>query len=218
MKNRMAWILGGGAAVGMAMIAMSLGACSSGGGTGTDAGKDVTTADTGKADTGSDTGTTPDTGIQDAGADCKTVPSSFPFSTDAGPFCPYVASADGGTTFADCANGEHCCVYKQSTNLPSTCNAGATACTPGLDAGTTDFECEETNDCTGGNVCCLTAPGFLAQDQGCTAYHYVSSMKGTTCMASCGSQPQICGSNADCTGGKTCQPVNTKGIWIGACQ
>ncbi|HSQ63098.1 MAG TPA: hypothetical protein VLM85_07770 [Polyangiaceae bacterium] len=212
----MAWVLGGGAAVGMAMIAASLGACSSGPVTTTDAGKDVTTADTGKQDTGtSDTGTTPDTGIQDAGADCKNVPGSFPFSTEAGPYCPY--QADGAAP--DCVLGDHCCIYSQASALPSTCNAANTACTPGSDAGTTDFQCEETNDCTGTNqVCCLNAPAYLAQDPGCTAYQFVKSMKGTSCMANCGTQPQICGANSDCPQGKTCQPVNTKGIWIGACQ
>jgi len=214
MKNRMAWVLGGGAAVGMAMIAASLGACSSPGTT-TDAGKDVTTTtDTG---TNKDTGTTPDTGIQDAGADCKNVPSSFPFSTEAGPYCPY--QADGSAP--DCLLGDHCCVYK-TIGVPSTCNTASTACTPGSDAGTTDFQCEETNDCTGtGQVCCLNAPGSLNQDPGCTSYWFVSHMSGTSCMTtSCGTQPQLCGSNADCANlsGKTCTPVNTKGIWIGVCK
>jgi hypothetical protein len=218
MKNKMAWILGGGATVGLVMIAASLGACSSGDSTTKDAGKDVTTADTGKQDTGTQDTGTPDTGIQDAGADCKNVPSSFPFTTDSGAYCPFQQAADGGTMFGPCNVGDHCCVYPVSSNLPSTCNGGNTACSIATDAGTADFGCNETNDCPSNQVCCLTAPGYLSQDPGCMSYYFVGKNAGTSCAASCGTQPQLCGSDSDCPQGKTCKPVNTKGMWLGACQ
>lgn len=213
MKKQLAWILGGASIVGLGMVA-SLNACS--GDTATnDAGKDVTTKDQSTNDVVTQDQNAGDTGPQDAGADCKT--PSGPFTTDAGPFCPFQVAPDGGTLFSDCPNGDHCCV-SGSTSVPSTCQA--TACVFTTDASTnSDFQCNESNDCPGNQVCCENAGSEVLQDPGCTSYWFVSKQHGTTCMNSCPSgQAQICGSSSDCKNGGTCVPVNTKAMWLGACQ
>ncbi len=211
MKKQLAWILGGGAIVGLGMLA-SMSACSS----------DSTTTDSGTKDQTSSDTNTKDQVVQDviqndapadAGADCKTVPSNAPFTTDAGPFCPF--QGDGGV-FAACDNGQHCCVPGSGA---STCQDAG--CVFAADAATNaDFQCQETNDCPANNVCCENAGSQVQQDLGCTAYDFVSKQKGTSCVqgTACGAgQGQVCGSTADCSGGKTCFPLNTKGIWLGVC-
>ena len=214
MKKQLAWILGGASIVGLGMIA-SLNACSGDTQTTDAGGKDSTTKDQATSDVATQDQNAQDTGIQDAGPDCKNVPTTFPFTTDSGPFCPFQQGADGGTLFSACADGEHCCI-SGSTSIPSTCQA--TTCTFPTDAATnSDFECNETNDCPANNVCCLKAPGHLSPEIGCPSYDYVSTQRGTYCATACATgEAQICGANSDCTG-KTCFPVNTKGMWLGAC-
>jgi hypothetical protein len=216
MKKQLAWILGGASIVGLGMVA-SLNACSGDTQTTDAGGKDSTaTKDQAVNDTSTqDQSTGQDTGVQDAGADCKT--PNGPFTTDGGPFCPFQQGADGGTLFSDCQNGQHCCI-PGSTSTPSTCQAST--CTFAADAATNaDFQCNESNDCPNNQVCCENAGAEVQQDPGCTSYWFVSKQHGTTCMNSCPSgQAQICGSSADCKNGGTCVPVNTKAIWLGACQ
>src|SRR5579885_1583589 len=178
MKKQLAWILGGASIVGLGMIA-SLNACSGDTQTTDAGGKDSTTKDQAVNETSTLDQSTQDTGVQDAGADCKNVPSNFPFTTDSGPFCPFQQGADGGTLFSACNDGQHCCI-PGSTSIPSTCQNGT--CVFTTDAATnSDFECNESNDCPGNNICCLKAPGHLAQDPGCTMYDFVSSQRGTYC-------------------------------------
>src|SRR6185437_5967532 len=175
MKKQIAWIFGGAAIVGLGMMS-SLSACS-GDDTKTDSGTKDATSDTKANDvTQQDVVQNDSQPPQDAGADCKT--PSGPFSTDAGPFCPFQVGADGGTVFSACADGQHCCI--PNGNGASTCQAGA--CTfP--DAGS-DFQCNETNDCPGNNmVCCENAGAEISQDVGCTAYDFVSKQHGTSCVA-----------------------------------
>jgi hypothetical protein len=209
MKKQIAWIFGGAALVGLGM-AGSLSACS-GDNTKADAGGKDATTDTAKQDSGG----------QDAGndvindvntADCKKVPANAPFTTDSGPFCPF---GGDGSTFAPCNTGEHCCLPSTGS---STCSG--TACVFSNDASTnSDFQCNETNDCNAGEVCCENAGSEVQQDPGCTTYDYVSKQHGTSCVStSCPSgQAQVCGSDSDCPTGKTCFPTNTKAIWLGVC-
>jgi hypothetical protein len=210
-KQQVAFILGGAWFAGMAVIA-SMSACSGDTGTGDSGTKDQTSPDTGNKDTGTPDQNNGDTAPpQDAGADCKTVPTGAPFTTDSGPFCPFQGD---GSTFGACADGQHCC-------LPSTGNStcAATCQFTNPDASNSDFQCNETNDCTTGQVCCENAGAQIQQDLGCTQYDFVSKQHGTTCVqTSCpAGQAQICGSTADCSGGKTCFPVNTKAMWLGVC-
>jgi hypothetical protein len=115
--------------------------------------------------------------------------------------------------------GNHCCVPAEGTGN-SFCDPLATACAfPDASAPkNADFRCNETADCSGGEICCLNAGATLGQDQGCT-YYYVSKDTGTTCMQSCGAQPQMCGQDSDCTtSGQTCHQVSTLAQWLGVCQ
>jgi hypothetical protein len=213
-KQQFAWILGGAWLVGMGGIA-AMSACS---------GDDSTVKDSGTKDNSvSDTGGNKDTSTQDqnsgdssnpqdAGADCKTV--TAPFTTDAGPFCPFQGD---GSTFAACDNTQHCCLPASGNSV---CNPLATACAFANDASTnSDFVCNETNDCPSGSICCDNGE-INPPDPGC-GYDFVSKQKGTSCVVgtTCPTgQGQICGGNADCPTGKTCFPVNTKAMWLGVCQ
>ena len=210
-KKTFAWIFAGGSL--MTSAALALVACS-----------DATTVtpvpsvDASKPDTsiGTDS-STPDSSSppQDAGADCAKTPN-FHATPEAGPFCPFQKAADGGALFGDCNLGDHCCLYSQNSGLPSTCNAAATGCT--ADAGTSDFQCEETSDCAGaGMVCCLI--GTVAKDPACGSY-FGSKVNGTACrQGSCGAgEAQVCdGAQAACPAGQTCHPLKTKSIELGAC-
>jgi hypothetical protein len=209
MKKQLAWILGGGSVVALGIVG-SMSGCSSNP-SGGDAGMDATAAETGTDATKPDTGS--DAGNMEAST-CDVTPKG-PFEGDSGPYCPYLA--DGGST--NCGVGNHCCIPAEGTG-PSVCEPGQTACAF-ADAGAknADFQCNESGDCMTGQVCCLTAPGTAtSQDPGCTSYYYVSAEHGTTCMASCGSQAQICGQDSDCTSGMHCIPLSTLGMWLGVCK
>jgi len=215
MKKQFAWILGGAWLVGMGVVA-SMSACSGDDTVVKDSGtKDQTSGDTGGKDVVTQDQNNGDTGPQDAGADCKNIPDGAPFNTvDSGPFCPFQGD---GSTFGPCQPTEHCCLPASGN---STCTANGTACVFAKDAATnSDFQCNETNDCTSGQVCCENAGALIQQDLGCTKYDFVSGQKGTSCVqTSCPQgQGQICGSTADCPQGKTCFPVNTKAMWLGVC-
>jgi len=213
MKKQIAWILGGASIVCLGMLA-SLDACSSNTET-TDGGHDAT-ADTKANDAPNTQDVANDTSQpQDAGADCKAVPSSWPYPGDgsAGPFCPYLY--DGGV-FADCPANQHCCV-PAATSTPSFCSTGA--CQFAAEAGTNaDFQCEDITECTAGQVCCANVGVEIEYDLGCTLYDYAGHQTGSVCASSCATgQAQLCASNAECAGGKTCFPLNTKGTWMGVC-
>jgi hypothetical protein len=211
-KQQFAWILGGAWLAGMSLVG-SMNACSSDNNPGTDSGpKDSTTKDQVAQDVVTQDQNNGDTGAQDAGPDCKTV--NGPFTNDAGPFCPFQGD---GSTFGSCTNAQHCCLPSSGNSM---CTPNGTACTFAKDASTnSDFICNETNDCQTGQVCCENAGAQIQQDLGCTQYDFVSGQKGTSCVATAcpAGQGQICGSTADCTGGKTCFPLNTKAMWLGVC-
>jgi len=214
MKKQFAWILGGAWLVGMGVVG-SMSACSGDDTVTKDSGpKDSTSGDTGGKDVVTQDQNNGDTGPKDAGADCKNVPDGAPFTTDSGPFCPFQGD---GSTFTSCLGTEHCCLPAKGN---STCTPNGTACVFAADAATnSDFQCDETNDCTTGQVCCENAGALIQQDPGCTMYDFVSGQKGTSCVQTAcpQGQGQVCGSNADCPTGKTCFPVNTKAMWLGVC-
>ena len=211
MNKQLAWIAGGGIVVAFGIMGTISGCSSSP--SGEDGGTDATNGmDTSKPDTSMGN----DAGNMEAST-CDVTPKG-PFETDSGPYCPY--QADGGST--NCGVGNHCCIPAEGTGA-STCEPAQTACAfADASAKNADFQCNESADCAGsngGHLCCLTSPGSLGQDQGCTSYYYVSKEKGTTCMSSCGSQPQICGQDSDCaTAGQHCIPLSTLGMWLGVCQ
>ena len=210
-KKTFAWIFVGGSVATSA--ALGLVACSD------PAPAVVPSVDASRPDTSSnsDTGTGGDTSTpppQDAGADCAKAPNFHP-TPEAGPFCPFQKAADGGALFGECALGSHCCLYAQNSMLPSTCNTAQTAC---ADAGTADFECEESSDCVGIDmVCCLK--GSVKKDPVCGTY-FGSLVNGTTCRkTTCmPMETLVCDSaQATCPAGQTCQPFKTKSIELGGC-
>jgi hypothetical protein len=216
MKKQLAWIFGGVAIVGLGM-ASSLSACSSddsGAPDGSNPKDSTTPTDTGTKDT-STTDTGPgDAGPNDTGTGCEvSVPANAPFTTDAGPYCPFQGD---GSTFGACNNGQHCCVTTAQNNCSDT------ACP---DADVSDFQCNETNDCPSGNVCCEVAGSTVkGPDPGCS-YDFVSGQKGAVCVqgTACPTgQPQICGAASDCNvaadAGNTCYPLDTKAMWLGVCH
>lgn len=197
-------------------IALLLGACSS-------STPISSTVDSGVKDSGSgidsglkDSGAGTDAGAGDAGggADCA-APNGIYATPDAGPYCPFQQAADGGMLFGSCGLGAHCCVNPVDGG-PSTCNAASTAC---ANLKATDFQCNEAQDCAGGEVCCLV--GSVKQDQTCTDLFYGSKVNGTKCEATqCASgEVELCnGTDAGACGqGLTCRPFKTKAISLGGC-
>ncbi len=214
MNNKtIAWVFFGGSLVMSA--ALGVVACSSDSNVNVVPGPDGSVKDTGGGqDTSSNADTSPPP--NDGGsAECGKAPT-FHQTPDAGPFCPFQQAADGGALFGDCNPvGSHCCIYSQKSGLPSSCNASNSACT--VDAGATDFQCEETADCVGNNqVCCLS--GSLAKDPSCGTY-FGSKVNGTTCRSACmQGEVQICdNAQSTCPMGQTCQPFKTKAVEMGGC-
>jgi hypothetical protein len=102
--------------------------------------------------------------------------------------------ADAGPTCAgssDCGSGQVCCgtiANGQYTGFTCQANCGTN---------NTVVDCSRPSDCTGGQVCC----GMLQTGQN---VHYTS----ISCQATCGQAPNEftqCTSDAQCTGGLTCQ-------------
>lgn len=227
---KLAWVLGGVAAMGLGMGAE---ACSSSSGTGTggDAGHGSSTGSGSGSHAGTGTGTgSKDGGTPSGDAGCHKAPPELHAETEAGVYCPFSDLADSGKA-GTCAAGQHCCEPPTSGN--STCTAAATTCA----TGDTDWQCGAPADCVGnaaGGVCCGTgtinmqAPCGAGQagypDGGYPAYPYVSDFKGTTCAASCNGQMfngeklgiVICSQQSDCVTG-TCTPIEPKGGGTGYC-
>jgi len=160
-----------------------------------------------------------DGGPDGAGADAsvddaslEACPSVGPFTSDAGPFCPF--QNDGGPFAGDCPNNDHCCEYTVDSGLASTCNVVTLSCANV--SGTLDFRCNETNDCPTANKCCLNGSVLANTDAGCIAYIGASDMTGTTCAATCATQ--VCGTNADCPSSQTCVPFKIRAVVLGFCQ
>lgn len=61
--------------------------------------------------------------------------------------------------------------------------------------GTLDYACDEKADCSGSQVCCVNLAPFT------------TTWVGSGCRSSCGSDPQLCLTNAECPTGKTCTPT-----------
>lgn len=228
-KNRIAFIAFGGLLVGAGAVGAA--ACSSDTTTGTP----TPTVDGSKSDgggTGDDGSTTDDGSVKkdggggEAGKDCGSAPTLHPSPDAGGIYCPFQADAgpDGGSRYCPPTSGEHCCMYPQAANKPSTCNTSAQACDIEADAGGADFGCDEPADCPSNQKCCLSAPGTVQKDPVC--YNFGSRIKGSHCAANCPTDEfQVCSSQADCTGvttpaasgGTNCTAFSTKAKEIGAC-
>lgn len=217
--KKMALALGVTMGVAGAFGLVQLVACSSDtqdtdGGPGKDGGK----LDTGAADSGNptDSGNPADSG-------CATI--TLHPNPDAGAYCPFQAGDGGNNKFDNCAGGQHCCEYAVSANLPSTCNAGNSPCTVPPDAGPNyDWKCNEKDDCTGNDICCLVG-NVITPDKYCVGQAFTTGVTGSICKASCttlpdagaGNEVQLCASQSECTGGKTCMPFKKVGGQYGVC-
>ncbi len=142
-------------------------------------------------------------------------------------YCPFSAVADGGAS-RYCTHGGHCCETPESAGTPSTCEDGGLTCPV---VASTDWQCEGTPDCAGGQVCCGAGkvenqpaqPGCAPGGGTVPPSIYVSGFTpGSTCAASCagvgsGVPWQICSQTSECPSGQTCVPVLIKGNSVGAC-
>ncbi|MGZ3420567.1 MAG: hypothetical protein ACXWUG_07630 [Polyangiales bacterium] len=57
-----------------------------------------------------------------------------------------------------------------------------------------DYKCDEKADCGSGKICCAKV-SLIG-----------STIQGSDCRSSCGSDPQLCMTTTECAGGKTCTP------------
>jgi hypothetical protein len=239
------WLIAG-AFVGC-VAGASLGACSSGGASGT-AGNPTTTSGTQSTSTGMTTSTGSPTASSSgtatggstttstsgggggggtttstsSGTTCKSDPTLHP-SPGGTIYCGF--DADGGTL--SCNTGEQCCVGGSlggNMFAPDVCSTWGMPCTNPPGKGLA-VPCEQPSDCTANgkanNICCLmgTAP---AQVPGCDAANLkASGGQGTQCMAAttCGAgNTQLCLADSDCPTGQTCHAFRWKIIQLGACM
>ena len=191
--------------------------------------------DTGSSatDTGSsttDTGSAPPPSDGGTESSCGNTPSLHPSTAGEGLYCPFGAAPDGGSLTLYCgADGgadNLCCVSGEvgSSYPPSFCAKGS--CTFTATTGITQIACEDpATDCPSGNVCCGAATGgkVISLDPGCT-YDKLSDWAYTRCATSCGTNEagavefELCATNAECSGGKTCTPFKAKGLDLGYCK
>jgi hypothetical protein len=197
-----------------------------------DAGGDVTVAEAGSdddatpiidVDSGSNPGdagtkdsgdakTSPDSAlVPDAARDCGAAPTLHP-TPSAGVFCPFQATDAGPNCAA--TPGEHCCIYPKAASKPATCNTLAQGCDVDIDAGGSDFECDEPADCVGGQICCMD--GKAVKDPAC--YYFGSLVRQTKCRAGgCNTgELTVCSAQSQCATG-TCTALDTKGKELGVC-
>jgi hypothetical protein len=148
--------------------------------------------------------------VPDAAKDCGTAPTLHP-TPSAGVFCPF--QANDASVSCPTTPGEHCCIYPKAANKPATCNTLIQGCDSEIDAGGSDFECDEPADCIGGQVCCMD--GKALKDPAC--YYFGSLVRTTKCRAACNTgELTVCSAQAQCATG-TCTPMDTKGKELGVC-
>jgi hypothetical protein len=151
-----------------------------------------------------------DGAVIDAAKDCGAAPTLHP-SPSAGVFCPF--QANDASINCPTTPGEHCCIYPKAANKPATCNTLIQGCDTEIDAGGSDFECDEPADCVGGQVCCMD--GKALKDPAC--YYFGSLVRQTKCRTTCATgELTVCSAQAQCTTG-TCTPMDTKGKELGVC-
>lgn len=159
--------------------------------------------------TGSGSGTATGSG---SGSGCFKPPVALHAEVEAGVYCPFSWTTDGGKA-KFCTGGQHCCEPASGT---ATC---ASSC-PTAD---TDWQCQGPLDCAGssaGHVCCGT--GTIKTQAACgafPAFPYVSLFKGTACATACASSYVVCSRDSECPGGGagSCVAVEPKGGGMGYC-
>lgn len=224
-KKTLAWLLGaclvGGSAAGGIL------ACSSDGdgdlpsddnGQDSGGGSDATTGTDGGRGDGGGTG---DGGTRTDGGDggTGTCPDNLQLRpSDGGVFCPFANTnlPDGSPFAITCDIGQHCCVYPFNSSQPSSNQASdcQTTC-PTFDAGGSDYECDEAQDCPSGNICCVNANPPDLDNEFCSR---VRVLKTTRCRTSCqAGEFQACQTQAECASGFTCTPTKYPGKQVGVC-
>lgn len=113
--------------------------------------------------------------------------------TDTG---PVLVSTPGSIACTSACGKKYCCgAPKFSGGYDWQCvdNCGL------FGIGVLDYSCDEKADCSGGKLCCVNISGITGNWQG------------SECRSGCGSDPQLCLTNAECPTGKTCSPSSVFG-------
>ena len=137
-------------------------------------------------------GGSPDSGSGSGGGLGSSGGSSGGVGQDAG------VSRDGGAV-CQCPASQACCVARALGMTTSSCAANQSSCP----TGTITVACTTSQSCGGGQQCCYTPFGGGFGRGG-----NAGATRVTQCMNACaaGTSP-VCATDADCTGGATCQPV-----------
>ena len=151
----------------------------------------------------------------DVAVDCGAAPLLRP-PLDASIFCPF--SAPFGQPPLRCAPTEECCETPPDAGVLGTCEPKGAACAV---PGSTRWECQDTSNCTSGQICCAFGAdgGALGiNPPGTCAWPYLTSFDGTRCLSACpAGAVQACEAQASCLQG-TCTPLRTRGVELGLCR
>ncbi len=129
-----------------------------------------------------------------------------------GIYCPFSNAGGGGPKYCK-ATTEKCCEGAKSGDL-SVCSALGDACPQNFDA----IECTDgPADCGGAKKCCAKGTFAINPDPLCA--NFASKFKGTYCADACApEESEVCTSDDQCGGGKTCHAFKARGGEYGVCK
>lgn len=221
-KNTLAWFVSAAAAIALSGVGMA--ACSSSSATGNPIGGGGDSGNGGDGSskdgsTGSDGGGGTDGGGSKDSGGCT---GSAPFIPEAG--APNYCFGAHSIGEPDSGNGctgatPSCCDIRGADGgFSNSCVAqNAAACVGAGADGTGFFECADNTGCPGAQKCCVSKYSDwdgAVFDNSCGKFF---GGGGTHCAADCSDSAEVCSSNADCTGGTTCQASKVANKNYGLC-